>query len=572
MPIQNSEIAERIDRLADLLAIRGENPFRVRAYRNAAFEIRTFPRRLSAMVEAGEDLTEIHGVGATIARAIEELVRSGHLTALERIERREGHELADLLRIPGLGPKRVRLLHEALGVRSREDLERAARSGRIAELPGLGAKTEESILRALARGTPEDARTPWAEAEPAADALCAYLEGLSGVEKVIVAGSYRRGCETVGDLDVVVTARDGAAAIGRFTDYEDVERVISRGSTRATVLLRSGLQVDVRVVPAVSYGAALVYLTGSKAHSVRLRARAVKRHLKLNEYGLYRGAKRIAGSSEASIYKALGLAVVPPELREDRGEIEAAESGALPQLVKCSDLRGDLHVHTNASDGHASLAAMAAAARERGYAYLAVADHTQALRIAHGLDPKRLRRQLRAIEKLNEGFSGFQIVKAAEVEILADGTLDLPDSVLAELDIVIGAVHSHFDLPAQRQTDRILRAMDQPRFQLLAHPTGRLLQDRNPYPLEVERLIQGAAARGVWLEINSQPRRLDLSDTYARMAAEHGALLAISSDAHDVYQLANVRHGITQARRGWLTKTDIVNTRTLAGLRRAMRH
>jgi len=423
----------------------------------------------------------------------------------------------------------------------------------------------------LARRAPEDARTPWAEAEPVADALCAYLDGLPGVGKVTVAGSYRRCCETVGDLDVVVTARDGAAVIGRFTDYEDVERVISRGSTRATVLLRSGLQVDVRVVPAASYGAALVYLTGSKAHSVRLRTRAVKRRLKLNEYGVYRGAKRIAGASERSVYTALGLAPIEPELREDRGEIEAAERGALPRLVKRTELRGDLHVHTDASDGHASLAAMVTAARARGYAYLAVADHTQALRIARGLDPKRLRRQLRAIEKLNEQFSDFVVLKAAEVEILADGALDLPDSVLAELDVVIGAVHSHFDLPAHRQTERILRAMDHPRFQLLAHPTGRLLQDRNPYPLEVERLILGAAARGVWLEINAQPRRLDLSDTYAHMAAERGALLAISSDAHDVYQLANVRHGVAQARRGWLTKTDVVNTRTLVGLRRAMR-
>jgi DNA polymerase (family 10) len=571
VPIQNSEIAERIERLADLLDIAGENPFRVRAYRNAAFAIRSLPERLSAMVEAGEDLSQIHGVGRTIARAIEEIVHTGHLAALDRIERREGNELADLLRIPGLGPVRVRRIHEALGVRSRTDLERAARAGELAALPGLGPKTERAILQALARRVPEDARTPWADAEPVAEAIVAFFAGLAGVAQVDVAGSYRRRCETVGDLDVVVAARDGAATLAHFTATEDVTRVISRGDTRATVLLRSGLQVDVRAVPSAGYGAALLYFTGSKSHSVALRSRAQKRGLKLNEYGLYRGERRIAGRSERSVYRALGLPFIEPELREDRGEIEAAARGELPRLVQLADLRGDLHVHTRASDGHGSLEEMAQAARGLGYEYLAVADHTQALRVARGLDPPRLRRQLREIEALNEGLTDLVILKAAEVDILADGSLDLPDEVLADLELVIGAVHSHFDLSARRQTERILRAMDHPRLQLLAHPTGRLLQDRNPTPLEIERLIDGAAERGVWLEINAQPRRLDLSDVYARTAVERGASLAISSDAHAAGQLAQVRHGVAQARRGRLEKRDVVNTCGLAALRKRMR-
>jgi DNA polymerase (family 10) len=467
VPTQNAAIAERLERYADLIEIEGENPFRVRAYRNAADTVRSLTRSLAEMVEAGEDLSELHGVGDAIARKITELVRTGRLRALEKLEAREGEELADLLRIPGLGPKRVRLLHQRLGVRSPDELADAVREGRVRGLAGFGPKTERSILRALAQGPPGAGRLRWLEAEPVAEALVAFLEGLPGVKRVALAGSFRRRRETVGDLDVLVVCARGAELLERFAGYEEVGRVLSLGTKRATVLLHSGLQVDVRVVPEASYGAALHYFTGSKAHNIAVRTLGVKRGLKINEYGVFRGEKQLGGSSEREVYRAVGLPYVEPELREDRGEIEAARKGKLPHLVALEDVRGDLHVHTRASDGHGSLRQMAEAARDLGYEYLAISDHTQSLRVAHGLDPARLRRQLREVERLDAELGGIALLKSAEVDILEDGSLDLPDALLGELDLVVGAVHSHFGLSAARQTERILRAMDHRRFHVL---------------------------------------------------------------------------------------------------------
>ncbi len=541
----------------------------MRAYRNAAFTIRAQTRPLADLVDAGEDLSALHGIGDAIARKIAELVRTGHLRALDGLEAREGAELADLLRIPGLGPKRVRMLHQRLGVRSPRELLEAVRAGRVAELPGFGPKTEQAILRSVE--APATRRVPWVEAEPVAKALVAFLEEIPGVGRATPAGSFRRLRESVGDLDLLVTCRPGAHVLQRFAEYDEVERVVSLGTTRSTVLLRSGLQVDVRVVPAASYGAALHYFTGSKSHNIAVRRLGVRRGLKINEYGVFRGDERVAGRSEREVYRSVELPYIEPELREDRGEIAAAQKGALPRLVSLADVRGDLHAHTTASDGRAGLREMAEAARGLGYEYLAVSDHTHSLRVARGLDPARLRRQLREVERLNAGFRNFTLLRSAEVDVLEDGSLDLPDELLAELDVVVAAVHSHFGLSRERQTERVLRAMDSPHVHVLAHPTGRRIGRRDAVALDMERVIVGAAERGCWLELNAQPQRLDLTDVNARAAREHGVRIAISTDAHDPDQLGFMRLGIAQARRGWLEKRDVVNTRTLPQLRKLLR-
>ncbi len=560
MPVQNAEIADSFDEIADLLEVEGANPFRIRAYRNAGRIVRSLPRGLHEMVGAGENLVEIEGIGRDLAAKIVEMVTTGRISYLDEIRRASPKGIVDLLHIPGLGPKRARALSELLGIENSEQLAAAAEAGRIRELPGFGAKTEALILAAVRQRRTRKKRFLWIEAEPVAHALVEYLGALKGVDAVEVAGSFRRRCETVGDLDILVTCRRGTKVADRFVEFEDVRRVVSHGTTRATVVLRSGLQVDLRVVAAASYGAALHYFTGSKAHNIAVRKMAVRKKLKVNEYGVFRGDERIAGRSEAEIYELFGMKYVEPELREQRGEIEAARKGKLPELVELGDLRGDLHVHTRASDGHASLEEMARAAAERGYEYLAISDHTAAARIANGLDAKKMRRHLTAIEKRNAKLRGLRLLKAAEVDILEDGALDLPDEVLAELDLAVCAIHSHFNLSRAKQMSRILRAMDHPRFHILAHPTGRLIGKREPYDVDVDALIEAAAERGCFLELNAQPLRVDLTDVYCRAAAEHGVKLAINSDAHDIAQLDYVRLGIGCARRGWLQAGDVLNT------------
>jgi DNA polymerase (family 10) len=560
-----------LERFADLLAIQGANPFRVRAYRNAAMTIRSTPRRLAEMVDSAEDLSQLHGIGKTIAAKIVEVVKTGHLRALESLERREGPELVDLLRLPGLGPKRVRVLHELLGVSSLDELAKAAERGLVSKLPGLGPKTESAILAAVARGAPGQGRLPWAEAEPIAESLVEFLRELPGVERVVVAGSYRRRRETVGDLDLVISCADGKPILERFAAHEDVSQVVSLGSTRASVVLRAGLEVDLRAVPRESFGAALHYFTGSKAHVVAVRRLAMEQGLKVNEYGVFRQDERIASETEKDVFTTVGLSYIEPELREDRGEIEAAKECELPRLLELSDIRGDLHVHTRASDGRGTLETMVVEARARGYEYVAITDHTQALRVAHGLDRKRLREQLHAIDRTNERQDDITLLKSSEVDILEDGSLDLADDLLAELDICVGAVHSHLGLSARKQTERILRAMDHPRLQVLAHPTGRLIGSRDTYELELERIIEGAAERGCWLELNAQPLRLDLSDVWVRAARDAGVRISIASDAHSPEQLGYMRFGVAQARRGWIEKRDVVNTLGLSRLRKLMR-
>lgn len=566
MSVQNLAVAAIFEEIADRLAIQGENTFRVRAYSNAARMLQGLGADVKQKLERGDDLTELPGIGADLAGKIREIVETGKCALLERLRREMPAAVTELLKVPGLGPKRVAMLWHELDVQTPEQVLRAARDGRIRALPHFGEKMERQIEAAVAARLSVETRMKLATAAQYAEALGRHLERAQGVERVVVAGSYRRMRETVGDLDLVVAARKANAAMERFVAYPEVAEVLAQGETRASVRLKIGLQVDLRVVPVESFGAALVYFTGSKAHNIVLRRLAQERGLKLNEYGVFKGTKRIAGESEASVYRAIGLPEIPPELREDRGEIEAARAGRLPRLVELADLKGDLHAHTSATDGRNSLEDMVAAARTLGFEYLAITEHSRRQTMAHGLDPERLRRQGDAIDRLNAKSTGIRVLKGIEVDILDDGTLDLPDSVLAELDLVVAAVHSRFNLSRAQQTERILRALDNPRVTLLAHPSGRLIGEREPYDVDMLKIMRKAKARRVHLELNAHPERLDLTDTNCRMAKDEGVLVAIDSDAHDTGQFANLGYGVGQGRRGWLGREDVLNTRALSEL------
>ncbi|MEX3916363.1 DNA polymerase/3'-5' exonuclease PolX [Paraburkholderia sp. BR10872] len=567
MPIHNADVAEVFGEIADLLEIQGGNPFRVRAYRNAARSVGEYAQNLRTMVAQGADLKAIPAIGNDLALKIREIVSTGSCSLLESLHGQVPSAVTALLHVPGLGPKRVRKLYEQLHVQSLEDLTQAATEGRIHELPGFGTLTEAHILANIQTRLDKSRRFLFAQASQRAEPLLAWLAASPDVERTEAAGSLRRLRDTAGDIDILATARDPAAVTRLFVGYEDVTEVLSHGPTRASVVLRGGLQVDLRVVEPDSFGAALIYLTGSKAHNVALRRLGQERGLKINEYGVFCGQTRIAGETEESVYASVGLPWIPPELREDRGEIEAARDAALPALIARNDLRGDLHAHSSASDGHATLREMALAARERGLSYLAITDHSKHVAMAHGLDAARLAAQIEEIERLNAKLTGITLLKGIEVDILEDGRLDLDDCILARLDLVVGAIHSHFDLPRERQTERLLRAMEHPCFTVLAHPTGRLIGNREPCDIDMLRVMRKAKERGCFLELNAQPERLDLIDTACRMAKDHGVLVSINSDAHRTAEFDNLHYGVNQARRGWLEKADVLNTRTLAKLR-----
>jgi len=528
MPVHNADIVAVFDEVADLLEIEGENRFCIRAYRNAARTLRDLQHEVATMVEKGEPLTDLPGIGEDLARKIKEIVETGTTVILEEDRKRVPGTLTELLKITGLGPKRVQTLYRDLGVRTLDDLRKAAEQGRIKALPGFGDKTEQHLLDTLRARTGKERRFMLAIAAQYAEALIAYLKEAPGVKKVVAAGSYRQAKETIGDLDILVTARTGSPVIDRLVAYREVGEVLAYGTTKATVRLICNLQVDLRVVEDDSYGAALQYLTGSKAHSIVFRQLAQQRGLKINEYGVFRGEKRVAGETEESVYAVVGLPSVPPELRENRGEFEAAKAGRLPILVELKDLKGDLHVHTKVMDGRNSLKDMALAARKRGFEYLAITDHSKHLTIAKGLDSERLLIHMEGIE----------------VDILEDGSLDLPDHVLGRLELVVGAVHSHFGLSQQKQTERILRAMDHPYFSILAHPSGRLIDERDPYDVDMPRIVRKARERGCYLEVNAHPERLDLADTYCQMAKEEGIMVSINTDAHSILDFENLRYGV----------------------------
>jgi DNA polymerase (family 10) len=570
LPIHNVDIARVFEQIADLLELEDANPFRVRAYRNAARVVGELRFDVSALLASGQPLPKLPGIGTDLAAKIHEISSTGSCALLQRLQKSAPAGITDLLHVPGLGPKRVRLLWHELGVHTVEQLQRAALDGRLRALPGFGA-TSEAKLRSAARAQlGRSRRFKLAVAAQYATPYAAYLRAGTGISDVVVAGSYRRMKETVGDLDLLAIAEDGDAAVARFVRYDEVDEVLARGGTRASVVLKCGLQVDLRVVPKVSFGAALYYFTGSKAHNIAVRQIAQGRGLKINEYGVFRGNKRIAGDTEESVFAAVGLPYIAPELREDQGEIEAARRGELPALVDVADLRGDLHVHTRATDGRDTLTEMADAARRKGLRYLAITEHSRRLSLTHGLSPAGLAKQIGEIDRFNARSRAITLLKGIEVDILEDGSLDLPDAILAKLDLVVGAVHSRFNLPRARQTERILAALDHPYFSILAHPTGRLIDAREPYDVDMLAIVRKARARGIALELNAHPERLDLTDVHCRMAHDEGVAVSINSDAHSVADLDNLSFGVGQARRGWLTKHDVLNTLPLPELRKRL--
>lgn len=572
MGIHNADVAEAFEEIGDLLAIEGENPFRIRAYRRAAQVVRSLPREL-AEIHDPEEYDAIPGIGRDLAGKIGELVETGHLKALERLRRSVPPGARELLSLPGMGPVRVRALMTGLKVENRADLERALAAGRVATVRGFGPVLQSRLRAALAVEPAPGARKrlPLAIAAQYAEPLRRYLSALPDVSRAEIAGSYRRGRDTVGDLDVLVCAPSGAELFGSLKRYADLRELSASGTTKASGVLRNGLQIDLRVVPPESFGAALHYFTGSKDHNIHTRRLAQERGWKLSEYGLFHGSRRLAGETEEGVYRALGLAFIPPELREERGEIEAAARNALPTLLERVDLEGDLHAHTDASDGQDSLERMAAAARAQGLSYLAVTDHAKHLGVVRGLDAERLAHQAEAIDALNEKLRDLTLLKGTEVDILEDGRLALPDAALEKLDVVVIAVHGHFELSEAKQTARILRALEHPWVSILAHPSGRLLGEREPYAFDFERVLDAVRERGCFLEVNGQPSRLDLDDAHIKAAVDRGVRLSIASDAHSADQLANLEAAVRQARRGWARKEDVLNALPWRDLRKALR-
>ncbi len=563
----NQTITTVFNEIADLLEVEEANPFRVRAYRNAASVVEGMTEGIDAMLARGADLTELPSIGTDLAAKMREIVETGTCAMLNRVRAEVSPSIVQLLQLPGLGPKRARVLQHELGIATLDELAQAAIAHQIRELHGFGPQSEQRLLEAVNARLERHRRYGLVVAKPCAEALTRYLLASGTVEQLVVAGSYRRGLDTVGDLDLLATSRHPARFIEYFVHDKEVASRISAGTTRASVVLKSGMQIDLRVVQPDAFGAALVYFTGSKPHNIALRKLAQAQGLKINEYGVFREKKRVAGETEESVYRAIGLPWICPELRENQGEIEAARQGKLPSLLEERDIKGDLHVHTSASDGAASLEVMAEQARLRGLQYLAITDHSPRIAVTHGLTAERLAAQADAIDRFNAEHDGWPVLlKGVEVDILEDGALDLPDAILGRLDLVVGAIHSHFSLPVQKQTSRILRAIDHPHFSILAHPLGRLIGERNACNVDLQRVLKAIAQRGCYVEANSQPARLDLADHGCRLAKADGVLLSIASDAHSPADLANLSFGVTQARRAWLEPADVLNTRSLEAL------
>jgi DNA polymerase (family 10) len=568
--MDNLAIARVFNDIGDLLEIKSENPFKIRAYRNAAETIAHFAGPVAGL--SPTDRLGIPGIGKDLAAKLAELVETGTCRYHQELLEEFPPTILDLLHLQGVGPKTVALLYRGLEIKTLDDLERAAKEGRIRTLKGMGSKKEALIIKALEERQRFAGRRLLAEAHDTAAALVAALREHAPAADISSVGSLRRGCETCGDLDILAAGAP-ASLMDTFINYRLVERVLARGETKSSVLLWGGFQADLRLVARDALGAGQQYFTGSKAHNIALRDRAIQQGLKLNEYGLFRidDDVKIAGETEEGIYESLGLAFIPPELRENRGEIAAAASRTLPRLIQWQDLRGDLHMHTTATDGRADMETMAAAAKASGLDYIGIADHSQALAMANGLDEERALAHARAIRALSDRMDGITLLAGIECDIRADGTMDLADDCLAQLDYVIASVHSAFNQEPAQMTDRLLRAMECPWVDILGHPTGRLILKREPYGFDVERVFAAAARAGVAIEINSQVDRLDLDDTHARLARDRGVKLVIDSDAHSPAALGTLRWGATIARRGWIEPHDVLNTRPVEEFRAALR-
>ena len=572
--MENLEIAKVLSQMADLLEIQDANPFRVRAYRNAARFVDGYAKPMRKLVEEESDLTDLPGIGREMARHIHELIETAGLSVLDELDEKIPRSLIDVIELPGVGPKKAKKLWKELGVETVDELEQRAEAGDVAALDGFGEKSQEKILTGIEQFRQHRSRFKLVEADLLVQPLLEYLRERPEVERLEVAGSYRRRVETVGDIDLLAIATDAEAVMDRFTSYPKVTQIQMSGRTRGRVSLQSGLEVDLRILTEPSYGAAMVYFTGSKEHNIKLRKRAIERGLRLSEYGVFRedgdggdeseekdpwAGEQLAGRTEKEVYSTVELPWIEPELREDRGEVEAAARGELPVLVELSDMKGDLQMHSTWSDGKNSIEEMVTACAARGYEYMALTDHSKALAMTGGLDAKRIREQWKEIEEVQERHPEIRILRSQEVDILADGTLDQDEDVLEELDLVVVSVHSRFDLPAAEQTARVLTALRHPHVDVLAHPTGRLINRRPPFDLQIDEVLDCAKENGVVVELNAHPERLDLKDSHLMLARELGLKVAISTDAHRARDLDLMHYGVEQARRAWLSKADVVN-------------
>lgn len=558
--MKNQEIAKIFDEIADLLEIKGENPFRIRAYRRAAQNIEGLPKSVEDIPK--KELLKVPGIGQDLAGKIEEYLKTGKMQTHEELKHEIPEGLLTLLSVPSLGPKTSKLLYEKLKIKGIDDLERLALEHKLVGLPGIKEKTEENILKGIEMLKRGKERQPIGRALPIANDILEHLRKKSPIFKIDLAGSLRRWKDTIKDIDILATSDNPKEVMRVFVNLPHVKDVLMHGTTKSTVIIHENLQVDLRVVEKESYGAALAYFTGSKAHNIRLREMAMKKGLKINEYGIFQeeDENKIGGEKEEDVYKILGLPYIPPELREDQGEIEAAVEGRLPRLITLEDIKGDLHVHSKWSDGSHTFEQLVDAARDHGYSYIAITDHSKGLGIAHGLTEERLLKQKKEINAINKNLKGFRIIHGIEVDIRSDGSLDISDDVLKELDIVVASIHSGFKQPKEQLTYRLVSAMRNPYVSIIAHPTGRLIGERDAYDVDMDEIFTIAKKTGTAIEINAYPLRLDINDTYAKRAKEMEIPIVISTDTHVTNQFNYMRYGISIARRGWLEKGDVLNT------------
>jgi DNA polymerase (family 10) len=567
----NQELADIFDHIADILDIQGENPFKVRAYKKAAQTLENLTTQITS-VEELEKLGKLPGIGEAITKKIKELLQTGKLNYYEELKKSEYAPLVEFLRIPGVGPKHAKLIYDELKIKTIPELEKAAKEGKLRNLFGLGEKTEENILKGVSQVKKFKERFSLAYIYPKALAMVDELKKNKDVKEITLAGSLKRMRETIADVDILVSSTKPSSVASSFVKLPSVASILSQGKTKSSILTKDGFQSDLRIVKPDQFGAAQHYFTGSKAHNIRIRSLGVQKGLKINEYGVFKGKKWIAGKTEEEVFKSVGLPYIPPEIREDWGEIEAAMEGRLPHLIELKDLKGDLHVHTDWTDGQNSIEQMAEKAIKKGYEYLAICDHSPTIGITNGLDEKRLSRQIKEIKKLNRKFKKFKLLTGIEVDIRSNGELDLPDELLKTLDIVVASVHTKFTQPKEEMTKRIIKAIENPNVDIIAHPTGRLIGKREPYDFDMDKILDAAFSNKKIMELNAYPERLDLNDIRCRQAKEIGVKLAISTDAHKEGHLDWIFFGVATARRGWSESEDVINTLPLKKLLKYFKH
>lgn len=566
--MENSEFAKIFWKMADFLELKEENPFKIRAYRKAAQNIESLSKSVEEIYDQGgiKALQAVPGIGSHIAEKIEEQIKTGKIQAHDKLAKQFPKGFLDLVNIPGMGPKTALLLHKKFKIDSPVKLEKAAKAGKLRGIPGMGAKKEENILRGISLKKESHGRFLLDDATAHAELIVEALNKLKEVKKILPCGSLRRGKETIGDIDILVISSKPKKIMDTFVELPAVRDILAHGETKSSVILKNSMQADVRVVEERSFGSAAHYFTGSKGHNIHLRQMAQKKGWKVSEYGIFKNKKQIGGAKEEEMFTKFGLQFIPPELREARGEFEAAAKGRIPKLVELKDIKGDLHMHTKATDGSNTIEEMAQAAKTLGYQYIAITEHTQSTRVAGGLNEKDMLKHLKKIREANKKVKGIEILAGAEVDILPDGKLDYRDDILMQLDVVLTAIHSRFKMPKQEMTKRVIKAFHSKYVNIFVHPSGRLLGEREPYEIDMEQVLQAAKKYRVVIEINAHPKRLDLTDIYCKRAKELGVKLVIATDAHSADQLELMKYGVAVARRGWLEKKDVINTDPLAKL------